>query len=118
MTFLGTPNFNDNVTINGEPFEAEKHGTYFAGSPVDALNYINRVQTDEGWRALWMGTRKHVYLSTQRRRIGHHTMKRIQDRELIRRVSFNKPLSKLQQEFSYTPTIRGKIARFYGEQSF
>merc|ERR1712038_1685060 len=87
-TVLVSPTVHDNVSINGVAFDPEKHGGYFAGTPVEALRNVNARQTKEGWRALWQGTRRYMSLSVWRRRVAHHTLARAMEKEMIRRVAF------------------------------
>merc|ERR1712110_1042995 len=87
-TVLVTPMENDNVTIYGVPFDPVEHEKYFAGDAVQSLRVVNSRQTMEGWRALFIGTRRYRDLSTWRRRVSHHTLAKIMEREMIRRVSF------------------------------
>ena len=87
-TVLVTPTINDNVTINGVAFDPEKHAKYFAGNPQEAMREINSRQTQEGWRALWIGTRRYMPLSVWRRRVASHTLARTMEKEMVRRVAF------------------------------
>ena len=112
-TVLVTPGHSDNVTINGVPFDPEKHGDYFAGRPVDAIRKVTNLQTQEGWRALWMGTRKHQTVPRWRRRVGHSTMNRILQREMIRRVSFVKKAASSSDGFAIVRSTDTKLSRTY-----
>ena len=112
-TVLVTPGHADNVTINGVPFNPEEHAEYFAGRPVDAIRKVTSYQTQEGWRALWMGTRKHQTVSRWRRRVGHSTMGRILQREMIRRVSFVKKASATNEGFAVVRSTSNYLSKSY-----
>merc|ERR1712154_141842 len=112
-TVLVTPMISDNVTIAGVPFDPETHGDLFAGRPVEAIKRVTSYQTQEGWKALWMGTRKHQTVSRWRRRVGHTTMARILQREIIRRVTFVKKASATNEGFSIVRSTSNTLARSY-----
>merc|ERR1719483_1495304 len=86
---------------------------FFAGRPVDAIRKVTSYQTQEGWRALWMGTRKHQTVPRWRRRVGHSTMNRILQREMIRRVSFVKKASATNEGFAVVRSTSNYMAKTY-----
>ena len=101
------------LAINGVPFDQEAHSEFFAGRPVDAIRKVTSYQTQEGFRALWMGTRKHMTVPRWRRRVGHSTMNRILQREMIRRVSFVKKASATNEGFAVVRSTSNYMAKTY-----
>lgn len=87
-TVLCTPNSGDNITINGQLYDSMLHGHLFAGAPETAMNVVNRNQTNEGWRGLWMNTQRHIPRNWWRKKIAVRTMGGIYKREMTRRISF------------------------------
>ena len=87
-TVLCTPDNNDNITINGQPFNSALHGHLFAGRPTVALSVVNQNQKNEGWHGLWINTQRHLHRNWWRRKVAHRTMNNIYNREMTRRVSF------------------------------